>query len=361
MKSLYDILGICKDAEHNEIRTAYLAKARQYHPDKINIVRKGSTDVDFVQIKEAYDVLSNPHKRYIYDTSEDDDISIAEVSEMFDKFLSFVILASHILSYKWRRVDEDTHPLIPPHLKTTPSPPHPSSSSPPSLSSPRLSPPPIEIQVEASVRDVYYKKIKTISISVSNLDLQTRTEIFHIPIEVNRKRIEFRGRGDEYIIDEELTGRGSVIFNIEISDDPEVHLYNLFSNFDIMVEVNISLHDYIFGRSFSIFIFEEKVKVRYKGGSPKIIVLENMGLPITTMKIKGDEFASVDTPIDEWITHLGNHKSSHQACPPSHDIQRGKCFVILDLLIPDTFEHLNYKNKTDDLRMFKVLSRKFLS
>jgi Ca-activated chloride channel family protein len=60
----YDRLGIKPDASGEEIRKAYRKVARRLHPD-INL-EPGATEL-FLEIKEAYDVLSNPERRQAYD------------------------------------------------------------------------------------------------------------------------------------------------------------------------------------------------------------------------------------------------------------------------------------------------------
>ena len=64
MLNLYAILGIAPDADEEAIRTAYRTLARRYHPD----VGAGSSSDKFRQITEAYETLSDPSRRGVYDT-----------------------------------------------------------------------------------------------------------------------------------------------------------------------------------------------------------------------------------------------------------------------------------------------------
>ncbi|CAG8650378.1 57_t:CDS:2 [Paraglomus occultum] len=65
--SYYDILEISTEATDEEIRKAYRKQALQWHPDKNNH-RLEEAEVKFKEIAEAYEILSDPEKRQIYDT-----------------------------------------------------------------------------------------------------------------------------------------------------------------------------------------------------------------------------------------------------------------------------------------------------
>lgn len=64
-RDYYEVLGVAKNANADEIKKAYRKAAIQYHPDK-NPGNKESED-KFKEAAEAYDVLSNPDKRARYD------------------------------------------------------------------------------------------------------------------------------------------------------------------------------------------------------------------------------------------------------------------------------------------------------
>jgi molecular chaperone DnaJ len=62
MKDYYQILGIPREASHEDIKKAYYKLAHKYHPD-----RDGGDEQKFKEINEAYQTLSNKEKRAQYD------------------------------------------------------------------------------------------------------------------------------------------------------------------------------------------------------------------------------------------------------------------------------------------------------
>jgi len=63
-RDYYDVLGIGRQASGDEIKKAYRRLAREYHPD---VNKKADAESRFKEINEAYEVLSDEHKRTTYD------------------------------------------------------------------------------------------------------------------------------------------------------------------------------------------------------------------------------------------------------------------------------------------------------
>lgn len=66
----YDVLGVTRDADPSVIKKAYRKLAAQHHPDR----NQGdpSAEARFKEINEAYEVLSDPTKRTLYDEFGED-------------------------------------------------------------------------------------------------------------------------------------------------------------------------------------------------------------------------------------------------------------------------------------------------
>ena len=81
MKDFYKILEVEKNATPDKIKSQYKILARRYHPDK------GGDPDKFKEISEAYENLSDPNKKKIYDINQNPQTALFN-SFFFDRNLS---------------------------------------------------------------------------------------------------------------------------------------------------------------------------------------------------------------------------------------------------------------------------------
>jgi curved DNA-binding protein len=63
-KDYYDILGVSRGADADEVKRAYRKLARKYHPD---VSKEKNAEAKFKELQEAYEVLRDSEKRAAYD------------------------------------------------------------------------------------------------------------------------------------------------------------------------------------------------------------------------------------------------------------------------------------------------------
>ena len=66
----YKLLAVDRDASQDEVKRAYKRQSLQMHPDKLaqrGLSVTAESQAKFTKMKEAYEVLSDPHKRATYD------------------------------------------------------------------------------------------------------------------------------------------------------------------------------------------------------------------------------------------------------------------------------------------------------
>ena len=64
-KDCYEVLGISRNADDSTIKKAYRKLAKKYHPD----MNPGNQQAEqkFKEVTDAYNILSDPEKRKVYD------------------------------------------------------------------------------------------------------------------------------------------------------------------------------------------------------------------------------------------------------------------------------------------------------
>lgn len=71
-KDYYSTLGVSKKADVKQIKRAYKKQARRWHPDKHKPKDKDKATAKFQEIAEAYETLTDPEKRKLFDLGGED-------------------------------------------------------------------------------------------------------------------------------------------------------------------------------------------------------------------------------------------------------------------------------------------------
>lgn len=86
MTTLYDVLGVAKNATQNEIKDAFRRRARSLHPDA-----GGGTEA-FQALNHAYQILSDEKMRRRYDATGDDDAATINSANRHAMELAFFVI-----------------------------------------------------------------------------------------------------------------------------------------------------------------------------------------------------------------------------------------------------------------------------
>ena len=93
-RDYYLVLGISRGADLNKIKKAYRTIVKRHHPD---VSSEKESRERFLEIKEAYDTLSDQQKKLDYDNSLDNNEPIYRVNRVSGKMRERIS--------RWRRVE----------------------------------------------------------------------------------------------------------------------------------------------------------------------------------------------------------------------------------------------------------------
>jgi len=91
-RDYYEVLGVSRTADGEEIKRSYRRLAMKYHPDRNEGDAKADAEIRFKECSEAYEILSDPQRRARYDqfghqgVSGQHDFSHMDVSDIFSMF-----------------------------------------------------------------------------------------------------------------------------------------------------------------------------------------------------------------------------------------------------------------------------------
>ena len=267
MKNFYDTLGVAETASEKEIKNAFKALAKKYHPDQ------GGDENKFKEINEAYDTLKNSEKRQEYDAMRKYGTRGSGLNQQGNDFFSEDIFQDFFSGFGFGPGRGQTRVY-----RTRPR----TNQS-------------VNIRITLSIKEVYHATEKTISIRLPS----GRDEIVHLKIPAgvqNGAVFKYKGLGDD--TDKNLE-RGDLLCTVSVLDSDG---YTRKGN-DLYTDKTISCFDAIRGTEFKIRTLDERllsVKVSAGTQPDATIVLKGQGMPIhDTLNIKGNMYIKINVLIPE--------------------------------------------------------------
>lgn len=251
---LYSILRLNRNASQDDIKKAYKKLALQHHPDK-----KDGDDTEFKKINEAYQILSDADKRKMYDVRYEDNVNL-------DILYNF---ASVLMGIVQEKLNEK--------LKFT------------TQTNSKYIVPPIVLKIKVDIEEIYQAKVKKLIVKVKRKEGE-KYVFKSIPIYISLLNYEntyvFEKQGDAN--EKDIDGdRGDIIVNVQITSDilSNISIDTLFCKYDLHMECEITLYEYLYGldKSYelygtSVHVITEPLQSSLENGY-YIYEIDNYGLP----------------------------------------------------------------------------------
>lgn len=261
-KTFYEVLGVIPTGSQEEIRAAYKRCAMKYHPDR-------NKDIDTTEVMKevniAFDTLSNPEKKIVYDSTF---MYHKNIHEMDWKTLADLI--QRVVS------------CIPSLSKSQPSP-HRATKKSCSFATEVIK---ITVDVKISelcavpqvIKKINVKVIRFLSGGAKKRTLQTNT--IYVPTRnyISALTNTLKGQGDEII----PGVFGDIEVNLRVLPDAQ---YSISANnpYDLIFTKHVTLFEYYYGGSEVIIITHidgsNTIEIDdYKGGET-VKIVKGSGIP----------------------------------------------------------------------------------
>ena len=271
MVTFYEILNVAPDATFDAIKSAYKKQALLHHPDKT----QNGDDTHFKKIREAYDTLSDPLKRQIYDNTI--------LKGIHDDIVDWKEFMNNMINNIWQLFLQ----LVDIEKRT------------------------VVLKVTATLDDLFHCKVKKLNVKVKRWQHDSSTlatelvPIYVSLLDYKKTTHTFQGLGDDCILHK--FPRGDIRVNVEVEPHPFIKIDSVFGEYDLFMEKKITLYEYYYATEFELDIFGDRIVIPYQSGQ-KTAQVPDYGLPYPD-------------PID-----------------PNNNIHYGTLYVHFDLELPQ-IEH----------------------
>lgn len=239
----YDVLGLDSKASQEDIKKAYRRLALKYHPDKYH-----SAEDKFKKINEAYQILSDPEKRILYDDVNEFTKNTGSSSMDYMEMLKTLIMV-FLSTMRQKQLKKE-----------------------------------LKLSIHVTLDEIYRGDTKKLVISTKKWQGGgSITKNIYIPLANFTGECAFPSQGDE--VDD------GVFTDIKIAIDVEEHHLikrdRILCEYDLYLEQNINIYEYYAGFSREIpYLNNETLRIACDGTKTpsdfKILkILYGKGLPYT--------------------------------------------------------------------------------
>ena len=237
---LYRRLGVDKKCDAESIKQAYRHLAIKHHPDKNKNANESNNS--FIKIKEAYEILSDPLKRNVYDTNIN--------SEFFSmEYMDFDTIYKSVWMFMMTAIKLKQDRKLATYYNKN-----------------------IIVKLDVSLCDIYNHKIKKIIVNAKQFNTQKQVPLY-ISLLNYQSVYTFDGVGDGPFHDETF---GDITVNLNIETNPMFRIDSLLSPYDMHASVNINLYQYFYQDEISLNVFGTRVKVPTNSN---VTMFKHRGMP----------------------------------------------------------------------------------
>jgi curved DNA-binding protein len=245
----YETLNVSPEASTDEIKKSYRKLAKQYHPD----TNKGD-DSKFKKLAEAYEILSDPKSRQIYDIKSRVNDS---AQERFNRAWSSAFNQSDNFSDMFNNMYNDN-----------------------------AKGPDIRVALNITMEEVYYGTRRHINVGGDGFNLNIPKGI------LNGTKLKVKGRGAEHPMNS-FAQRGDVIVTVNTLYDPEI----IVNGSDIYVDLFLDWWDILLGGEFEVKTKINSIKIKVPQGTydSKLLRVAGKGMPIYNTDEYGNLMVKIRT------------------------------------------------------------------